>query len=156
MLFWQLVATPLLPGRVWRVAKGSGIGQPMSGELSDLCYYNSIEAKFLHCLEKWGVRCWFRYRDDIFAVMDGDRPTRRRFFHYLRSISCSLYPYKLESVGKSVTMLCVTVLSLFRALEPNGYTSESLGSAPRTPPWSRVQRSAHSSSMSHRPPPPRP
>ena len=69
VLYFSYVRNPLT-GVIYRVLKGSGMGQRHSGAVSDLCFHLLFETKLYDeaFKEEHGIECYLRYRDDIFAV----------------------------------------------------------------------------------------
>merc|ERR1712151_737662 len=43
---YQYVRSPVLPGRLWHVEIGSGVGLPQSGALADGAFYGVVERRF--------------------------------------------------------------------------------------------------------------
>ena len=72
----QFVTSRWFPGRLWRATRGTGIGLKRSGHLTDYCFYRLVERKLFRTgkLEEWNVVAWFRFKDDILIVSDGDVP----------------------------------------------------------------------------------
>ena len=74
-LFHQYVYSDLVPGRLFRVKTGSGMGQCASGELSDWYFYSIIEkcSTDQDIMQKYRVMIYCRYRDDILIVYENEK-----------------------------------------------------------------------------------
>lgn len=60
-----------LPGRTWRVTRGTGMGLPHSGAVSDSALFQLAEAGWAansRVMTRHKVVAWLRFRDDIWAV----------------------------------------------------------------------------------------
>ena len=73
LLFHQYVRSNEMPGRSWRVVRGSGMGLKHSSDLMDWCFYSRCEKALLPSAKSCGIKTYLRYRDDILILP----PTRR-------------------------------------------------------------------------------
>ena len=73
LLDGQFVRSRFLPGRLWKVKKGTGIGLLHSGELTDWIFYVLVEKPLFESglLSECGVLEWWRYKDDILILSKG-------------------------------------------------------------------------------------
>ena len=105
--------------RLFRVSRGSGMGLPMSRELSDANFL--VEAEDSYCLRsgichEHGVFYYGRYADDILVIfVDTVCETRMRFLQGFKRHSRS-YPLKVESVSSDE----VQMLDMLISLGPDG------------------------------------
>jgi hypothetical protein len=99
VLTTQLICIPGDPTRSrWRVKIGSGMGLIVSGEVSDSAFLQMAEVTTIlqpSFREKYNVRLWLRFKDDIFCVV-GAGPADdllRELRHYAK-----FFKLKVESV----------------------------------------------------------
>ena len=109
----QFVLSKLLPGRLWRVIAGSGMGMKSSGHVSNACFLHSVEQCGLGLLcastrAKYGIRQYSRYMDNLLFVLEGGNPNR--IDHLIRDLRHSIRPFigTLEELNQNgVTFLDV-------------------------------------------------
>ena len=94
LLFNQFVSTPFEAGRVWRQQVGSGMGLPHSGELMDRAFSNSGERSLVAMMAAYGVRGYWRYKDDI-LILATRGPLAWSFVRRLKEL-CSFFCLKVE------------------------------------------------------------
>ena len=68
LLDHQFVTTPFAKDRLWQCVRGTGMGLPHSSATSDAAFYNKVEVGLLPKLKRYGVKAYFRYRDDVFMI----------------------------------------------------------------------------------------
>ena len=92
---------------VYHVMKGTGMGLPHSGELTDSCFAALVEITILspRLRSKYGVKGYFRFRDDILAICAGlvSRTSKPLFEHMQRL--ARFYPLKAEWFRHAVQFL---------------------------------------------------
>ena len=96
----QFVESKLIPGKLWKATKGTGIGLLMSGELADWCFWWLLERRCMRSefLAHHGIVRWWRYRDDILLMSKGS--INGEAFQLEKT--CSVWPLKLEEVNQPV------------------------------------------------------
>ena len=109
----QFVACPYLPDRVWEVATGSGIGQRMSGEVSDFYFFQRFERSFPLAPQRqaeFNIKVWLRFRNDIFTIVGSGGAPWQEFVSAIQTHCRKDYEVKLESASTlEATMLDVTL-----------------------------------------------
>ena len=86
LLRHQLIRSDLLPGRLWRVIKGSGRGLKHSSALCDAALFAKCERPFILnpvAASALGVRFYRRFKDDMFAIV-GDPGKAGVWLHCFR------------------------------------------------------------------------
>ena len=87
------------------------MGNLLSCDLCDDVFNTGVESKFIStevCHERYGIRVWTRYRDDIICVFS-DRQKLRRFLSGVRAELNGMWILKIEHLSsKSVPMLDVS------------------------------------------------
>ena len=69
LLSSQYVVSNLVPGRVFRIVRGSGMGHRHSGCIADCSFFALGEREFAarsQVLQSFGIKRYYRYRDDVF------------------------------------------------------------------------------------------
>jgi hypothetical protein len=99
-------------GKTYRVLKGSGIGQVLSGDLANTKFYNLAERVLCqpYNLACCRVLCYIRYFDDIFIACY--RHADMKHMHFLRSLkklAGSIYELKVECMGQSIDFLDLSI-----------------------------------------------
>lgn len=107
----QYVFSPCLPGKLYKVRRGAGMGLLCSGELVDSTFYKTVEESILPDLNKWGVIGYFRFRDDILVIAECSRETLIDFVMLLKTSSV-VWKLKVESVSQFE--VCFLDLRLFK------------------------------------------
>ena len=135
VLMWllgsQYIQSDYLPGRVWCVTKGTGMGQQASGPVADAAYYTRCEADFAvndEVKKKYEIKEYVRFKDDIF-VLAKSRSLTKTWFHELRRRAAPIFELECESVSQTqVEMLSMIVqirgnrLVTFPKPQPKGLT----------------------------------
>ena len=108
----QFITSQFYRERLWRAARGTGIGLMMSGELTDWCFWQLLELPFLlQCnLDRWKISRWWRYRDDI-LILSHEPLDIHKFLRELER-TCSIWPIEVkedEVNQKSIHYLDVRV-----------------------------------------------
>ena len=70
----QYVQSRFLPGRLWKVMRGSGMGLPCSSSIADIAIHELAEKHWASCAmtqQLFGIKLWVRFCDDIFMVSKG-------------------------------------------------------------------------------------
>ena len=110
LLFNQFVRSPDLPGYTFRVVRGTGMGLPGSGEISDCCLLQRAELEFVYNLDqRVGIEFYARYRNDIFMIVSG---TRQQFSRWFQGFKLAAAPFRLvvETVSqREVPMLDINI-----------------------------------------------
>ena len=97
----------LVPGRVFRVVRGSGMGHRHSGCIADCSFFALGEREFAarsQVLQSFGIKRYYRYRDDVLMICSRKQGTRE-FSKMLRE---KVQPLKLqveEVSGSSIRYL---------------------------------------------------
>ena len=97
---------------LYLVNLGSGMGACHSGQAADSVLHKLGEAPWSLdpvIQRKYRVRCWLRYRDDIFVVLGGCSDSRREFIRGFIDLVADVWSVKCDQVGREVEMLDVTV-----------------------------------------------
>ena len=100
LLCHQYVICRALPGRLWQVEEGSGMGLAHSGDLCDAALDSLAETWSTDpvVLREHGIRLYVRFRDDIFFIGSDRRLSvsyvqelrrRAKFFHIIAQCSDS-------------------------------------------------------------------
>ena len=94
------------------VTKGRGMGLIMSGDVSDLAFYELAEHDFAtvpDTVSNLVVVAYFRYKDDVLIILRGEQSERRSFIH--KWIDRALpFVLQIESTStKEVVMLDVRI-----------------------------------------------
>ena len=88
---------------IFNVIIGSGMGLKCSGELSDYAFYILCEVSFLLCPEirrRFNIRTYFRFKDDMFFIIGGDRDTRKVFYEELKT-RAGFFKLKWETIHRT-------------------------------------------------------
>ena len=96
LLSSEYVVSNLVPGRVFRVVRGSGMGHRHSGCIADCSFFRAgrerICCKITGAPEFWNKR-YYRYRD-VFLMICSRKQGTREFFKMLRG---KVQPFKLQA-----------------------------------------------------------
>ena len=68
LLSSECVVSNLVPGRVFRVVRGSGMGHRHSGCIADSSFFALGEREFAarsQVFQSFGIKRYYRYRDDV-------------------------------------------------------------------------------------------
>lgn len=107
----QFLKLPEFPNSVFQVVVGSGMGLLSSDEISSYCFYKLVEQVVLtdSYKQRFGLKLWVRFKDDIFFILDAERETRLLFCQEIKRLS-ECFIIKFENVSKtSVDMLDMVV-----------------------------------------------
>ncbi|MFM7989012.1 MAG: hypothetical protein ACKPKO_57835 [Candidatus Fonsibacter sp.] len=109
LIFNQRIMSHTMPDDVYAVIIGSGMGLVHSGEVSDGSYYHIAESRYLDTYrDRYGLKTYLRYRDDIF-VIGTNTLDMFRFWIHVERVS-KPYGVKMEQVSTSgVDMLDIHV-----------------------------------------------
>ena len=69
LLSSEYIVSNLVPGRVSRIVRGSGMGHRHSGCIADCSFFALGEREFAarsQVLQSFGIKRYYRYRDDVF------------------------------------------------------------------------------------------
>ena len=94
----QYVRSPCFRDKLFQVKRGAGMGLLCSGDICDIAFYKTVEETILPVLASWNVVDYFRFRDDIFAIVDGPISCVRGFVEALKANSC-VRKLKVESIS---------------------------------------------------------
>ena len=75
----QYVRSPCIRDKLFQVKRGAGMGLLCSGDICDITFYKTVEETILPVLASWNVVEYFRFRDDICAIVDGPLSCVRGF-----------------------------------------------------------------------------
>ena len=109
LLSSEYVVSKLVPGRVFRVVRGSGMGHRHSGCIADCSFFALGKRDFAakaQVLECFGVKRYYRYRDDVLMICSRKQGTRE-FFQTLRRM---VQPFRIQV--EEVNSVCVRYLDL--------------------------------------------
>jgi len=99
---------PGVPGRIWKVTRGAGMGLILGGDVADITFYELCERNFLllpEVVERFSIKMYCRYKDDGFLVLGGDLTTRVTLWKEL-SERARYFELKLDSLSRTrATML---------------------------------------------------
>jgi hypothetical protein len=100
ILSHQYAYVNVLPGRLFRVRTGTGIGQRASGELADAFYYEMVEVWCANetVLRDHGIELYFRYRDDILVAFN-DATLWQEFLKGIQTRASVAWKVNLEDVN---------------------------------------------------------
>ena len=107
LLSSEYVVSNLVPGRVFRVVRGSGMGHRHSGCIADCSFFALGKREFAarsQVLQSFGIKRYYRHRDDVLMIRSRKQGTRE-FFKMLRE---KVQPFKLqveEVSGSSIRYL---------------------------------------------------
>lgn len=107
---YQYVSSSEVSGRLWRVTRGSGMGLPHSGAVSDATLWWLGERQWAtnkHIQAAHSVDGWWRFRDDIF-ILGRDMTKMRSFLNGFRERIMSVYKMEVEAASRS----CVDFLAV--------------------------------------------
>ena len=128
----QYVRSPCFRDKLFQVKRGAGMGLLCSGDICDITFYKTVEETILPVLASWNVVDYFRFRDDIFAIVDGPISCVRGFVEALKASSC-VWKLKVESI--SLHEVVFLDLRIFKSLGGNavfGYHFEPQGHSTET------------------------
>ena len=81
----------MFDGQVYRVARGSGMGTVLSGELCDIVFFYLVGKNYISTerfMRFHKIRMWLRYRDDL-LVLYTDTMLAKKFVDFIRKrIQC--------------------------------------------------------------------
>lgn len=111
LLVNQFVSSKLLPGRLWKVLRGTGMGSKHSGGIADASFYELVDKWFLKPSTQSGfaVIHYSRFKDDMFFVLASDARVNMLLSCFSARASSV---YRIENAGISkhqVDMLAVKV-----------------------------------------------
>ena len=112
LLHNQFVESEYLPGRAFRVCRGTGMGLQFSGPAADLAFLAKCEIDFAlrlgtRCAH--GVRHYKRFKDDIFIIAS-DHTGTRQWYRSLQRAAAPVFELQVEEVSNiEVTMLSMLV-----------------------------------------------
>ena len=105
-------------GRVFSVGSGSGMGQILSGDVSDLVCWDLCEAGWASRADiqaAYGVHLYVRYRDDILIIYSRQEAAISEstglsgFIRGMKERAGSVYEIELESVAPSCQYLDIEI-----------------------------------------------
>ena len=110
VVFWlldnQFVRVREMPGRLWKVKCGTGMGLKHSGEVADASFYTLHEKHVLDRLLDFGIKAYWRFKDDI-LIIGSSRELAGRFVSELKGVDAhgnvirpSPFKIKCEAVSK--------------------------------------------------------
>ena len=114
LTFYQYVRSSVLPGRLWRTKRGSGMGLRCSGPICDAVFYTLVETWAVNpdVLSSHGIRSYKRFKDDIFLICQCTAGLRRWYAEFRRR-AAAVFQTTVEQVSggdrASVDMLQFTV-----------------------------------------------
>ncbi len=106
----QFVHSDLLPGRLFKVRYGSGMGTVFSGDLSDVCFLSLCEIWALRNLQRFGIKSYSRFKDDIFVIASGFESFR----DFLTELRKRAGPFRLTVEEYSYDWACMLDLRIFK------------------------------------------
>ena len=84
------------------------MGLRCSGDHCDYAFFILAETSFLldeTVRARYVVRAYFKFKDDLFLVLGGDKPSRFAFYRELQS-RCQFFKLKVDATSKTkVNML---------------------------------------------------
>ena len=146
LLDHQLVDLQQQAGCVRKVVKGSGMGMNFSGELSDLAFYHERERWLLRNLQRFVLKLYLSFKDDLLFVLGRSSETGRLSkvvgrrmpevqFQDLKAASLSCRPGLLGPVSAlGLPFVQDPVQAFLQALEPR-----CVSLAPLRPPRGGTQ-----------------
>ena len=107
----QFIKIPEVRNHVFQVVVGSGMGLLSSDEISNFCFYELVEKHVLkdHYKQKYGLKFWVRFKDDIFFVINAEHQMRVEFFHEIRRLG-AFFIIKADSISKDKIEMLDTVI----------------------------------------------
>ena len=83
----QFLVADAVPGTLWKVQTGTGMGLIHSSQLCDLTYYRHAEHGLVtaNALDVLGICLYLRFRDDILVVYNTEKNQFSRFVNLLKS-----------------------------------------------------------------------
>ena len=99
LLYNQFVRCKTLPDRLWRVTLGSGMGLPHSSDVMDWTFFSKAERYLLPVMSEFGVRNYYRYRDDV--LIRASRAERTMAWAFVRKLKqyAGYFDIKVEGVS---------------------------------------------------------
>ncbi len=89
---------------MFRVVSGSGMGSQHSSNVSDMAFWNHAERGLQVGLERAGINCYLRFRDDLFFVAK-DQSSALAFIERLK-VAAKHWVLEVESISSySAVML---------------------------------------------------
>jgi hypothetical protein len=84
----------------YKVTQGAGIGLLHAGDVADAVFYSMIEKKLVQnrSLERAGTLDWFRFRDDMLILTNGDVTPVRKLISEIRTLA-DFFVIKTEAVS---------------------------------------------------------
>ena len=82
LLSSEYVVSNLVPGRVFRVVRGSDMGHRHSGCIADCSFFALGEREFAArslVLQSFGIKRYYRYRDDVLMICSRKKRDARVF-----------------------------------------------------------------------------
>ena len=86
----------------WKVICGAGMGLGCSGDVCDVAFLASVENGLVDIpavTRSFGVIGYYRHRDDILVILDGDVSTTSRFIGELKR-RCSIWKLSVDTVSR--------------------------------------------------------
>ena len=102
LLSSQYVAAPCLPGRLWRVIRGAGMGLIFAGDLCDVALATRAELQWAACLaiqRSHGVERFWRFRDDSLTIATDEGLANAFFQGYAQR--CGYFRGGVEDISHS-------------------------------------------------------
>ena len=87
LLSSEYVVSNLVPGRVFRVVRESGMGHRHSGRIADCSFFTLRERVFAarsQVLQSFGIKRYYRDRDDVLMTCSRKQGTREFFQNFAR------------------------------------------------------------------------
>ncbi len=108
----QWVESDLVPGRLFKVRRGSGMGLRHSSSVCDAALLALSEIPFAlvdAAKKKFGIKSYYRFRDDIW-ILTNKPDLFDNWFHIFRRRCSDIFICQLEEISpKEVTMLAVKI-----------------------------------------------
>ena len=101
----QFVSLNFEEEELFHVCRGSGMGQILSGDVADVCFYNLCEryACNVETMHRHNIWLYARYRDDILIIYSTkfESPTPFEFVKSLKDMAAPVYKVNLDEVSSS-------------------------------------------------------
>ena len=150
-MFTQFVSVPGFQDVVWKVQKGSGMGLPGAGEISDAALLSMAELPYAtdpEVQKKFGIHEYLRFKDDIFIVFDSPNKVIGEWLRNFRQRT-RFFVIEMDKLSSSGVVMLDTFVSKGLGFESTGHLDPDLYEKPSSIKLPLSRFSAHNPAIHH-------